>query len=204
MLNSYILFKRNIAAAQDLSILYEALAKQVGLPASFDDLLRSQIVYAVSAFDKFIHDMVRIGMLQILAGARSMTPKYESEPIAMKTIIEMASASVPPKEHFFEQALIRKFKIVSFQDPVKVADGLSYIWNEPKKWQKIGATLGLPEETARTRLKLIIDRRNSIVHEADIDPVSGVKFPISKQESDEALSFLASCADNIFSLIRLP
>lgn len=204
MLNSQALFKRNIAAARDLSILFDTLTQHVALPQSFDDLLRSQIVYAVSAFDKFIHDLVRIGMLQILAGTRPVTAKYESEPIAMKTIIEMAAASVPPKEHFFEQALIRKFKIVSFQDPIKVADGLSYIWTESQKWQKIGSGLGLTDDGARTQLKLIADRRNSIVHEADIDPVSGLKFPISKRESDEAVDFLNSCADEIFTLVYLP
>lgn len=204
MHNSHALFKRNIAATLDLSVLYQTLSQQIALPQSFDDLLRSQIVYAVSAFDKFVHDVVRIGMLQILAGTRPVTAKYESEPIAMKTIIEMAAATVPPKEHVFEQALIRKFKIASFQDPVKVADGLSYIWSETQKWQKIAALLGVTDEAARTRLKLIVDRRNFIVHEADIDPISGVKFPISKQESDGAVSFLSSCADAIFALVRLP
>lgn len=204
MHNSHSLFKRNITVAHDLSVLFETLSQQVALPESFDDLLRSQIIYAVSAFDKFVHDVVRIGMLQILAGTRPITPKYESEPIAMKTISEMAAATVPPKEHFFEQALIRKFKIVSFQDPGKVADGLSYIWNENQKWQKIAAALGVADEAARTRLKLIVDRRNSIVHEADIDPVTGAKFQISKQESDEAVIFLSHCADAIFSLVRLP
>ncbi len=204
MHNAHVLFKRNIAAARDLSVLYETLSQQVALPQSFDDLLRSQIVYGVSAFDKFVHDVVRIGMLQILAGTRPVTAKYESEPIAMKTIIEMQAATIPPKDHFFEQALIRKFKTVSFQDPAKVADGLSYIWNEAQKWQRIAASLGVSDEATRTRLRLIVDRRNSIVHEADIDPISGAKFPISKYESDGTVNFLSSCADAIFALVRLP
>ena len=142
--------------------------------------------------------------MEILGGTRAATAKYESEPFAMQVFIELGRATLPPKEFYFEQALVRKFKIVSFQDPVKVADGLSYIWNEGQKWQKIAAVLGLSDDAARTRLKLIIDRRNSIVHEADIDPVSGGKYSITKVESDDSVDFLRRCGDAIFNLVRSP
>lgn len=204
MHNAYALFQRNMASARDVSVLHEHLTKQVALPHSFDDLLRSQIVYAVSALDKLIHDLVRIGMMEIFAGTRPSTSKYESEPISMQVVKEIVQATVPPKEHFFEQALIRKFKSISFQDPTKIADGLSYIWNEGQKWQKIAAVLGLSDGAARTQLKLIIDRRNLIVHEADIDPVSGNKLAITKAESDDSVNFLHSCGRAIFGLVCPP
>ena len=202
MHNAHALFHRNLALARDLSGLHELLSNIVTVPKTFDDLLRSQLVYAVSAFDKFMHDLVRIGMIEIFMGSRVGTSKYDAEPISMQAHAEIVNATIPPKEHFFEQALVRKFKTVSFQDPVKVADGLSYIWNESQKWQKIALSMGMTDGTVRTQLKLIVDRRNAIVHEADIDPLTGAKNPITKAESDNSLAFLEKCGDAIYAAVK--
>jgi hypothetical protein len=201
MRNSLTLFNSNIAQAREISVLYDYLVATVAIPQQFDDLLRSQLVYAVSAFDKLMHDLVRIGMVQSFMGVRPRTGKYLSEPISMQVHTEMVQATIPPKEHVFEQALFRKFKVVSFQDPTKIADGLSYIWDESQKWQKIAASLGMPDAAVRTRLKLIADRRNAIVHEADIDPSTNTKFPIGKVESEGSLDFLGACGNAIANLV---
>jgi len=78
---------------------------------------------------------------------------------------------------------------------------LSYIWDEPQKWQKIATSLGTSDLQARTRLKLIIDRRNAIVHEADIDLSTNTKFAISKAESEGSLDFLEACGNAIATLV---
>jgi hypothetical protein len=201
MRNSLKLFNSNMKQAREISALYDYLAATVAIPHQFDDLLRSQLVYAVSAFDKLIHDLVRIGMVQSFMRVRPPTGKYLSEPVSMQVHIEMVQATIPPKEHVFEQTLFRKFKAVSFQDPAKIADGLSYIWDESQKWQKIAASLGMSDAVVRTRLKLIADRRNAIVHEADIDPSTNTKFPIGKAESEGSLDFLAACGNSIANLV---
>lgn len=161
-----------------------------------------QLIYAVSAFDKLMHDLVRIGMLEIFMGTRASTSKYDAEPISMQAHMEIVNATIPPREHYFEQALVRKFKIVFFQNPAKVADGLSYIWHETQKWQKISQSLGMTDAMVRTQLKLIADRRNAIVHEADIDPLTGAKNPITKAESDSSLAFLEKCGDAIYAAVK--
>lgn len=202
MHNAHALFRRNLALARDLSALHGMLSNIVTVPKTFDDLLRSQLIYAVSAFDKLMHDLVRIGMLEIFMGTRASTSKYDAEPISMQAHMEIVNATIPPREHYFEQALVRKFKIVSFQDPAKVADGLSYIWHETQKWQKISQSLGMTDAMVRTQLKLIADRRNAIVHEADIDPLTGAKNPITKAESDSSLAFLEKCGDAIYAAVK--
>ena len=92
---------------------------------------------------------------------------------------------------------------MSFQDPVKVADGLSFIWNEGQKWQKIAGKIGLSDGVARTTLKLIADRRNAIVHEADIDPVTSLKLGITRQECEDTSSFLQNCGNEIAGLVTI-
>ena len=64
---------------------------------------------------------------------------------------------MPPKEHFFEQEIIKKHKLLSFQDPAKIADGLSLIWNENQKWKQIALKMAMGENEVRTTLKTICD-----------------------------------------------
>ena len=201
MRKALALFNSNIASAKVAGSIYDYLVNSVASPLSFDDLLRSQIVYSVSAFDKLIHDLVRIGMVETFLGQRRATDKYLNESIPLKIHAELISASIPPKEHIFEQALFQKFKIVSFQFPDKVADGLSYIWDEKQKWQKIAGKMGITDSMARTSLKLIADRRNAIVHEADIDPVTNAKLNIQKLDCEEITAFLQSCGNEIANLV---
>ena len=122
------LFKANIKDAKNLTALYEYLENYITSPLSFEDLLRAQIVYSVSAFDKLIHDIIRIGMLEIFNNIRVPTPKYLAESISILTYNELISATIPPKEYIFEQAIFKKLKTFSYQEPGKVAEGLSYIW----------------------------------------------------------------------------
>lgn len=180
----------------------------------FDDLLRSQIVYSVSAFDKLIHDVIRIGMVEIFVGRRSTTPKYLAEAISIETYNELIAATfatddelitatLPPKEVIFEQTIVRKLKTIAYQDPIKVAEGLGYIWDEKQKWQKIAAEMALDDKTAKTTLRLIVDQRNRIVHEADIDLVTNEKYPISQPECQEVTEFLLKCGEAIVDLVSL-
>lgn len=201
MLNAQKVFQTNINDANALTGIYDYLNRTVAAPMSFDDLLRFKLVYAVSAFDKLIHDLVRIGMVQTYMGKRAPTPKYLTEPISLSVAQQLTIATTPPSEVIFEQTILSKFKAVSFQDPDKVADGLSYIWNEPQKWSRISAKLNLPEKDTRTTLRLIVGRRNAIVHEADIDPSTGAKIPITKNESNNVADFILKLGNEICGLV---
>ncbi|NER00540.1 MAG: hypothetical protein F6K30_28235 [Cyanothece sp. SIO2G6] len=201
MYREFSLFERNMEQVRELASIYQYLEDTIAAPISFDDILRSQVVYSVSAFDKLIHDLVRTGMVDIFMGRRTTTPKYLSEAISLKLYGEINSASVPPKEVIFEQAIFKKLQVVSYQDPSKVAEGLSFIWEERQKWQKIAASMGTTDSLVKTKLKLIVSRRNSIAHEADIDPSSGTKYGISKLDSEDITDFLYQCGAAIFQLV---
>jgi hypothetical protein len=201
MRNAFSVFKKNITETKNLSVMHSYLKNQITIPMSFEDLLRAQIVYSVSAFDKLIHDLVRIGIVQIFSGSRTVTPKYLSETISIDIFNELITATLPPKEIIFEQAIVQKLKKNSYQMPDKVADGLSYIWSEPNKWRKISEQMRINEAAAKTQLKLISTRRNSIVHEADIDPSTGLKYSIDENECLIINNFIENCATAIFHLV---
>jgi len=201
MYSALVLFKENIDEAKKMVSLYEFLEGAIKSPLSFDDLLRYQVVYSVSAFDKLIHDVVRMGIMEIFLCTRPPTPKYLAETMSTQTYNDLISATIPPKEYIFEQAIIKKLKIVSYQDPDKVSEGLSYIWEEKQKWKKIAAKMMMDDSTAKKTLKLIASRRNSIVHEADIDPSTNLKYSISKSECQSITEFLYQCGEAIVDLL---
>jgi len=201
MYNSLIIFKKNITGVRDLAALHEHLNGVIKAPFSFDDLLRFQIVYSVSAFDKLMHDLIRVGMVDSFIGVRTPTNKYLTERISLETYNSLSTANVPPKEYYFEQQLVKKLKIISYQDPDNVADGLSYIWSETNKWKKIADEMKRKEKEVRTELRLIIDRRNKIVHEADMDIATGEKFPILPSDCERSVSFLEECGAAIGKLV---
>lgn len=201
MLNAKQVFQRNIQRANELGALYDHLSSLVPIPEQFDDLLRSQIVYAVSAFDKLMHDLIRIGMVQIFQGARPPTGKYQNEGVPLQHLPQLAAGSIPPPEVRFEEIIREKLSTLSFQDPKKIADGLSFIWNESQKWQQIALGLGATDEVARRDLRLIATRRNAIVHEADLDPVTNAKQAITRAEAAQTSDFLLVVGNRICDLV---
>ena len=201
MHNALSLFRKNIEEAKSLIPVYEYLEISLVTPLSFDDLLRAQIVYSVSAFDKLMHDLIRIGMVEIFMGNRPTTPQYLTETITISTYSELISPTFLPKELVFEQAIVRKLKTVSYQTPENVAKGLSYIWNEPQKWQRIASNMAMDTETVKTELKLIVDQRNRIVHEADINPLTNQKYSITKSDSQSVTDFLQKAGEAIYTLV---
>lgn len=201
MLNAKQVFEKNIRQANELGDLHDYLSTVVAIPAQFDDLLRSQIVYAVSAFDKLMHDLIRIGMVQIFMGTRPPTGKYQSEGISIQFLPQLIPGSTPPPEVRFEEIVREKLSILSFQDPIKITDGLSFFWNESQKWQQIATDLGMSDKDAKLRQKLIATRRNAIVHEADLDPVTNTKQTVTKAEAKQASDFLLALGTRICDLV---
>ncbi len=183
-------FINAIAHTKSLSQLHTHVTATYALPHDPDDLNRTKVVWSVSAFDKLIHDLIRLGMVQTFMGQRSPTPKYLSEPVPLSTIVNTYTVAVMAAAITFEQVVFGKLKHLSFQDPQKLTDGLSLIWPEKHKWTVMAADMGLSEADARTTLSLIASRRNAIVHESDLDPITLIKTPLDAQTSDNVVSYI--------------
>jgi hypothetical protein len=61
--------------------------------------------------------------------------------------------------------------------------------------------MGLSPDDAKKKLKLISVRRNAIVHEADMHPLTNIKGPISRAECNDVTDFLLSCGNAIGKLV---
>jgi len=201
-------FKKNIQTTKELDALYNHLVLEMKLPIDLSDILRSQLVYAVSALDKLIHELVRIGMLQSFLGQRTKTLKFNGFTISLETYSKIQQLSQSTEtlqlegpEYFFEQEIIIKHKHLSFQDPDKISDALSLIWEEKQKWQRIALSLNMSDDYLKKRLKNIVSRRNQIAHEADIDIQTNLRNSIDENDAKESVDFIFNLGESIFKLV---
>lgn len=172
MQKAYRRFNKLISDTESVAVMYDYFENNVIAPVDTSDLLRWQWVQYISAFDKYIHDIVRAGMMEIFLGNRVPTEKYKNFPIEMNMYVDM-SEDIVNAGRIFEQKIVRKHGYQAFQDPARVADALAYIWNESDKWAKISEKMSMEKGQCITFLKNIVIRRNQIVHEGDyIDDIS--------------------------------
>jgi hypothetical protein len=59
----------------------------------------------------------------------------------------------------------------------------------------------MTDEDAKRKQKLISTRRNAIVHEADLDPVTNKKQPITPAEAKDISDFLLAVGNRICDLV---
>lgn len=199
-------FENNMSYVKELDSLYIYLTDVLMLPNDLSDILRAEWIYSVSALDKLIHELIRIGMMETFRGTRVPTVKFLAFNISVATLNNIKNStgtSIPPAEYYFEQEIVQKHSYLSFQEPDKINDGLGLIWSHNFKWQHLATETGIiPESTLKTRLKTIISRRNQMVHEADINPTTGKRNNIIKGDADSVVAFIELLAAKIFDAVK--
>lgn len=205
MLSAYNQFLINLRTTRESEALYLHLVQVQRLPNDLTDLLRLEIIYAVSALDTCIHDFTRIGMLQSYLGTRVRTDSFKNFKMSVDAFFQIQNyvpPFSPPAEYYFEQELRRQHNHLAFQEPAKIAEALSLFWLEPHKWQKIAIQMSMNEDDAKKKMKLICSKRNQIVHEFDIDPLSQTRRTIIPSDAKDAVDFIEKLGTAIFNLVR--
>ncbi len=197
-------FNVNIAQLDEVDTLISYL-KSKQMPVDIGDLLRWKWVWGVSAFDKFIHELVLYEMIEIFQKNRICTSAFKSFAVDLDFSTDLMHSTEEKWEFVqrFKQIVLLRHSKESFQNPNKVKEALSLIWNEQYKWQKISKALKLEEAELTQKLTIIVSRRHHIVHEADLDPVNDEKRVITIEETDEIITFLKNLSYQIFSLTRI-
>lgn len=190
-------FEQNINHIRELHATYVHIVENK-YELKAEDILRAEWIYAVSAMDKFIHDLIRARMMLIYQKQKKETPAFLKFEIPISTYF----ADEQERLSTIETIIIQKHKNISFQQPEKIAEGLSLIWEEEHKWQKISEEMQKNMKEVKTMLKNIIIRRNQIVHEADTSIVSGDKNPISAEDTENVIVFIESLCNAIFKIVN--
>jgi len=72
-------------------------------------------------------------------------------------------------------------------------------------WETVASDLGHDTDYIKQRIKLIVDRRHKIAHEADIDPsFPNMRWPIDDQTVIETVTFIEQVVLSIHKAIAKP
>lgn len=191
-------FRESVSRVEHLGGLYRALSGLTTAAVDASDLLRAQVVLAVSAFDFYIHEVTVFGMVAVFEGRRPPTQAF------LKYRVSVGAVSVGMSAHsssWFEAEIREQHSFQSFQQPDKVADAIR-LFSDVKLWQEIASMMARTEKDVKDQLKLIVDRRNKIAHEADLDPsYPGTRWPIKASDVEQSLQFLRTLCESIHASI---
>lgn len=191
-------FRENSARVGSLISLYKVLTQQVTPAVDLSDMLRAALVLAVSAVDHYVHEIVRIGMLDTSLGKRPSTPAFLRFQISMASVKEALSSS---SGDWLDNEIRRQHGWQSFQRSSKVADAIRLI-SEIQLWDEVAMSIGTSAALVKEQLDLIASRRDKIAHEADMDPSSpGSRWPIDEALVRDAAEFLEKVVISIDNLM---
>jgi hypothetical protein len=190
-------FKENFLHVRNLGGLHQGISSIITSIVDTSDILRAQIVLGVSALDHYIHEAVREGMLEIFDGKRAETKAFRK----FRIPIELIPSTRPQLRVNFESQIRLQHRYMSFQHPDKISDALKLVSDE-KIWPLVSRRLGESEKTITTELRLIVERRNKIAHEADRDPsYPGVRWPIKSADVNRSIEFIDNLCSSIDACI---
>jgi len=190
------MFETAWARCDQLSALHAYLAANVTAVLQPDEILRAEWAARVSALDLYIHELVAQRLCEIFAGTRPPVPGFGKFQIDAASLL----ASVQNPGAFQSQIDLEirsKLERRTFQYPADIADGVRCVSNV-ELWNSIALADGATEQTKvehsktiRNQLTQIVNRRNKIVHEADLQPVvPRVPWPISVPDVLTVRSFV--------------
>lgn len=192
-------FEENVRRARELGAVAAAVQAITTIAIDVSDMWRAQIVLAVSALDHFVHELTRLGMLEIAEGRRPRTEAYSRFPVPVSAV--EAAISGIPYESWLGETVRDKHSWLSFQQPDKIADAIRLI-SPVELWNDVGSDMGIPAADVKTSLKVIADRRNKIAHEADMDPANpGFRWPITEILVTDTLGFVERVGASIYAVV---
>lgn len=198
MTDSLAKFSSNIEQAKYLGSLFTKLQTIVTPVLDLSDLLRAEIVFAVSAFDYYIHQLVNQCMLEELEGTREISNGFKNFSLPIERILELKAGSTT----WLDDEIKLRHSYKSFQSSRNVNEAIKLI-KDLNVWEEVSRILAIDKENIKHTLDLIIDRRNKIAHEADMDPsFPNKRWAITWSMANDAVKYIVRIAQAIDSTIE--
>lgn len=194
--------RENIERAQAIGGLYDVLSQQTTSALDLTDLLRSQIVMVVSALDHYVHEITRAGMLEVYSGKRPQTPAFLRFQVTMESTLQGIAAG-QGNDGWLDEEIRKKHGYLAFQHPDRIADAIR-LFSSCTLWISVASELNLDVEDVKTELQLIVNRRNQIAHEADLDSRTpgGNRWTISPSDTERIINFIQDIGEAIYTVVN--
>jgi hypothetical protein len=192
--SAYKAFKDGCDRADGLKSIFEYLNKVAPAALDCDDILRSALVLAVSSFDLFIHDLFRLEVTHRLDTKREIN----SLRVPFNVLVSSDHAQID----IIDESIRKENSYKSFVAPDKLAECLRILVDKP--WDKIADTLNDTAAICKAKLKSVVDLRNRIVHEADVNPAYGgiELWPIYSLDVEDSIAFLRQLGSSIAEIVN--
>lgn len=166
------------------------------------DLLRAELALAVSALDYFVHEISRMGMLEIYVGVRPVTSNFQNFRVNMSSVSDAIAA--PSDYNWLEREVINQHRRDSFQSYDNIADAIRLFYGK-SPWPEVSDIVSLETRDIKETLNLIVDRRNKIVHEADMEHPSYLdkRYTIDYQMVEDSVTFIERITEAIYETVIL-
>jgi len=164
------------------------------------DILRAGHVLSVSALDSFVHELVRAALMDIYDGRRADVPGYSRLRVNLGNFVGHGAISTARSN--IESDIRAQHGYLAFQHPDRIADAVRSV-SDLKLWDEVGARLGQPAKEVKQHLILVVERRNKIAHEADVDPTFGARWPIRSSDVLGVVEFVDKVARAIDEIVDL-
>jgi len=193
----------------EIEVLHAYIAGKLTAVMSADELLRAEWVARVGALDLYVHELVTQNMVSIFEGVRSSCPGFSKFHCSSDALLRIRYASTPADASAaFDLEVRSKLSRVTYQFPEDIADGIRLI-SACELWNDIalakGATAATKSSLAKSLkrdLSLIVERRNKIVHEGDLQPsIPRTPWPISRADVTYAAKFVEDLVRTIDCIV---
>ncbi|MFI9800612.1 hypothetical protein [Streptomyces sp. NPDC052302] len=180
-------FEREVKRARDLVGIGQSLSSITNGLIGGEDHFRSALVHAVAALDSYVHGVVLDRAVDILMG-RLQVAASSKIGLSFSAIGQIMSAG-PPGSAAIELAartyVAERLGLETYQRPDDIAAALAMVGI-----QKIWSTSFPGDAHAqKTALGVVVSRRNRIVHQCDLDPLSGgTATPIASNDALDAIT----------------
>jgi hypothetical protein len=160
-----------------LSAIHRYIAPKVTSAIDTDEILRAEWVARIGALDLYVHECVAQGMLEIFSGLRTPTDSFLKFKLSNETLLRIqAATSKSDASSAFDLDIRSQLSKITYQKPEAIADGIRLfstieVWNSVAL--KLGATAARKSDKAKQLkqdLSLLVERRNKIAHEGDLQP----------------------------------
>lgn len=103
---------------------------------------------------------------------------------------------------WLENEIRERLGYQSFQQADKIADAIRYI-SDKKLWDEVADQMNRSARDVKQQLNSVVDRRNKIAHEADIDPTFNIgnRWNIDEAMVSDAVSFIETLIESIHQVL---
>jgi hypothetical protein len=181
------------ARSAELSAIHAYLANNVSAALHPEELLRSEWAARICALDLYVHELVAQRMVAIFEGRLPSTPKFLSFQISAETLNRIRNARTNvDASAAFDLEVRSQLGRSTFQHPDNIAEGIR-LCSVVELWNEVALQFGATPQTRiakakaiRGSLSLMVERRNKIVHEGDLQPTTS-RDPWPITQADVAL-----------------